>query len=54
MIEELNDKLEILELGRIKEILPDYIHINNKNIPPLTDSLKYLLDEVKISERQME
>ena len=45
MIEELNKRLDILELERIKEILPDYIHRNNKNMPPLTDSLNYLLEE---------
>ena len=45
MIEELNNKLSILELDRIKEILPDYIHKTNKNNPPLTESLDYLLNE---------
>ena len=43
MIEELNKKLDLLELEKIKEILPDYIHKNNKEIPPLSDSLNYLL-----------
>ena len=43
MIEELNKRLEILELEKIKEILPTYIHENNKNMPPLTESLNYLL-----------
>ena len=28
MIEELNKNLEILELERIKEILPEYVHKN--------------------------
>lgn len=45
MIEELNTNLDKLELERIKEILPDYIHKNNKNMPPLTDSLNYLINE---------
>ena len=45
MIEELNRYLDILELERIKEILPDYIHKNIKNMPPLTDSLNYLFGE---------
>lgn len=43
MIEELNKNLEILELERIKEILPEYIHKNSKNMPPFTESLNYLL-----------
>ena len=45
MIEELNKRLEILQLDRIKEILPDYIHKNNKNIPPISETLNYLLKE---------
>lgn len=45
MIEELNKNLDILELGRIKEILPDYIHRTSKEPPPLSESLKYLLNE---------
>ena len=45
MIEELNKKLDILELEKVKEIISDYIHKNNKNMPPLTDSLNYLLGE---------
>ena len=45
MINELNKNLELLELERIKEILPEYIHENNKNMPPLTESLNYLLKE---------
>ena len=43
MVEELNKNLDLLELEKIKEILPDYIHRNSKNIPPLTESLNYLL-----------
>lgn len=43
MIEELNEKLDLLELEKVKEILPDYIHKHNKNMPPLSDSLNYLL-----------
>ena len=43
MIEELNKNLEILELERIKEILPEYIHKNSKNMPPFTEALNYLL-----------
>ena len=42
MSEELNKNLDILELERIKEILPEYIHKNIKDISPLTESLKYL------------
>ena len=45
MIEELNKKLDILELEKIKEILPDYIHKTSKNNPPISDSLNYLLNE---------
>ena len=45
MIEELNKSLNILELERIKEILPDYIHTISKNPPTLTESLNYLLKE---------
>ena len=45
MIEELNKKLDILELSRIKEILPDYIHKNSKKMPPLTETLNYLTEE---------
>lgn len=45
MIEELNNNLEILELEKIKEILPDYIHKKSKNMPPLTESLNYLFKE---------
>ena len=43
MIEELNKNLEILELERIKEILPEYIHKNSKNMPPFTEALNNLL-----------
>lgn len=45
MIEELNKNLDILELEKVKEILPDYIHKNSKNMPPFTESLNYLLKE---------
>lgn len=45
MIEELNKKLDILGLEKVKEILPDYIHKNSKNMPPFTDSLNYLFNE---------
>ena len=45
MIEELNKKLNILELERIKEILPDYIHKTSKNNPPVSETLNYLLGE---------
>lgn len=45
MIEKLNNKLDILELEKVKEILPDYIHQTAKNQPPLTESLNYLLEE---------
>ena len=45
MNEELNKSLHILELERTKEILPDYIHKNIKSMPPLTESLNYLLKE---------
>lgn len=45
MIEELNKKLEILDLEHIKEILPDYIHRTSKDNITLTESLKFLLDE---------
>ena len=45
MIDELNNKLEILELEKIKEILPDYIHKTNKDNTTLTEHLNYLLNE---------
>ena len=53
MIEELNKKLDILELEKVKEILPDYIHKNNKCMPPLTDSINYLLsEEIKYKDKR--
>ena len=45
MIEELNKKLDILELNYVKEILPDYIHKTSKKTPTLTETLNYLLEE---------
>ena len=45
MIENLNKKLDILNLEKIKEILPDYIHKTNKQPPTLTESLNYLFSE---------
>ena len=45
MIEELNKNLDILDLEKVKEILPDYIHKISKEPPPLTESLNYLLKE---------
>ena len=45
MIEEINKNLELLNLERIKEILPKYIHKTSKNPPPLSESLNYLLNE---------
>ena len=39
MFEEINKKLDILELERIKEVLPDYIHKISKNPPILSESL---------------
>lgn len=45
MIEEINKNLSLLELEKIKEILPDYIHKTAKEQPPLTESLNYLLSE---------
>ena len=45
MIEELNKKLDILDLTRIKEILPDYIHKTSKENITLTEQLNYLLKE---------
>lgn len=45
MIDELNKKLELLDLNKIKEILPDYVHENIKKPLPLTESLNYLLGE---------
>ena len=53
MIEELNKKLDMLELEKVKEILPDYIHSNSKNMPPLTDSLNYLFgEEIKYKDKR--
>lgn len=45
MIEELNKKLDILELEHTKEILPDYIHKTSKEKLTLTEELDYLLGE---------
>ena len=45
MIEELNKKLDILELNYVKEILPDYIHKTSKKTTTLTETLNYLLGE---------
>ena len=45
MIEEINKNLEQLNLERIEEILPEYIHKTSKNPPPLSESLDYLLNE---------
>ena len=45
MIEELNKKLDILELEKIKEILPDYIHKISKESLTLTEQLNYLTTE---------
>ena len=41
----LNKKLDILELTRIKEILPDYIHKTIKENKTLTEHLYYLVNE---------
>ena len=43
MFEDLNKRLDILELTKIKEILPDYIHKTAKDNKPLSESLNYLL-----------
>lgn len=45
MIEELNKNLTILELEKVKEILPDYIHRTSKQDITLSESLNYLLSE---------
>ncbi len=45
MTDELNKKLDILDLIKIKEILPDYIHKNIKKNISLSESLNYLLGE---------
>lgn len=50
MIEELNNKLDILELEKVKEILPDYVHKTSKQQLVLSDALNYLLGE-EINER---
>lgn len=53
MIEEVNKNLNILELEKIKEVLPDYIHKISKNQPPLTESLNYLLrEEIKYKDER--
>lgn len=45
MIEELNNKLDNLDLIKIKEILPDYTHKTSKENISLTEHLNYLLNE---------
>lgn len=45
MTEELKKKLIHLELDKIVEILPDYIHKNSKKEVALTDTLNYLCGE---------
>ena len=45
MIEELNKRLDILELERIKEILPDYIHRTSKENKTVSETLNDLLKE---------
>lgn len=45
MIEELNKKLDLLELTKVKEILPEYVHEHAKENLPLTNQLNYLLGE---------
>lgn len=45
MNEELNKNLDILELEKIKEILPEYIHQTSKENLTLTEQLNYLLKE---------
>ena len=45
MIEEINKKLDISELEKIKEILPDYIHKTSKKKPSISESINYLLEE---------
>lgn len=45
MIEKLNEKLDILDLVKIKEILPNYIHKTSKANLTLTEQLDYLLSE---------
>lgn len=45
MIEELNKRLDILELIRIKEILPEYIHRISKENKTISEILNDLLKE---------
>lgn len=45
MIEELNKNLDNLELQKIKEIFPDYVHKTSKENISLTEHLNYLLNE---------
>lgn len=45
MIEEINKYLDILELTRIKEILPEYTHKIVKENKTLTENLLYLFSE---------
>ena len=45
MIEQLNKNLDILQLNRIKEILPNYIHKTAKENKSLSESLNELLKE---------
>lgn len=45
MFEELNKRLDILELNKIKEMLPDYIHKTSKENKTLSEHLNYLLKE---------
>ena len=45
MMKEIDKKLDILELERRKEILPDYIHKTNKENKTLTEQLNYLVTE---------
>ena len=53
MIDELNNKLDILELEKIKEMLPDYIHKTSKDNITLTEHLNYLLkEEIKFKDER--
>ena len=45
MIEELNKRLDILELVKIKEILPEYIHRTSKENKTISEALNDLLKE---------
>lgn len=45
MIEELNKRLDILELVKIKEILPDYLHKTSKENKTISEALNDLLKE---------